>query len=278
MDSSAPKVTVVVPAFNEPPHVLEQSLDSVATQTFRDFECLVIDESTQPESRDACIAMCARDPRFRRIQPPKRIGLAASLNLGITQARGELIARFDSDDLCLPNRLEQQVAFMDGHPEVGVLGGGLEIMDEAGHTLAFRSYPTNHEAIERRLHFTTPVAHPTAMLRRHAVLQLGGYNTSFRFAEDLDLWLRMINQGVRFANLPEVLVRYRQQHTRRNPLHWRFNLRARTHNLRWRQLPLRMLGLCAIGLWTAVPDGLQERVFHGMLLRRQWSLHRQLDR
>lgn len=268
MNPQRPRVSVVVPSFNEPAPVIRQSLASVAAQTFDDFECLVVDDSTDAQAAATCRALCEQDVRFRYLRPEQRLGLAGSLNLGIAQARGELIARFDSDDLCLPDRLAQQVAFMAANPEVDVLGGGLEIIDEGGRTLAFRSYPPTHDEIERRIHFTTTIAHPTVIMRRRVIDAAGGYDPAFRFAEDLDLWLRLLNRGARFANLPEVLVRYRQQNTRRSPRHWRFNLRARTRNFGLRRLPQRLLGLAAIALWISLPDAVQERLFHRLVLRR----------
>lgn len=258
---------MVVPAFNEPTEVLAQSLASIGSQTFADFECLVVDESTDPGLAETCRALCAEDPRFRYINPPRRLGLAASLNLGIQQARGEYIARFDSDDVCMPERLALQVAYLDAHPDVGVLGGGLEIMAEDGRTLAYRDYPRDHRTIERRMHSTTAVAHPTVMLRRSLFEVHGGYATDFRFAEDLDLWLRLLNRGVRFANLGDVLVRYRQDSIVRNPRHWQFNRRARLRNLHVRHLPLRLAGIAAVTLWAWLPVSLQERVFKPLLLR-----------
>jgi glycosyltransferase involved in cell wall biosynthesis len=263
---SAPRVTFIVPCFNETPAVLTASLSSVAGQDFTDFECLVIDESNNVDSVAACQAFCTSHKRFRRIVPAKRIGLAASLNLGLAEARGEYIARFDSDDVCLPHRLTLQVAKMDARPDIGVLGGGLEIMDIDGQSLAFRSYPTEHDRIAQRLHLTTPIAHPTAIMRRAVVEAAGGYDPAFRFAEDLDLWLRLLNAGVRFANLPQTLVRYRQQETRRNPNHWRYNLRARRKNFAPSYLFRRLVGMGAIGLWIYMPPRLQERIFRTLIL------------
>jgi glycosyltransferase involved in cell wall biosynthesis len=268
MTTIMPKVTVVIPAFNEPSDVLALSLGSVYAQTFTDFECIVIDESTDPASAAACRDFCAQDKRFRYVHPESRLGLAASLNMGISLAQGELIARFDSDDVCMPNRLALQVGYMTAYPNVDVVGGGLEIISDAGKTLAFRDYPEDHATIERRFQTTTPIAHPTVMVRKHIFDRHGGYDPSFRFAEDLDLWLRLLNQGVRFANLKEVLVRYRQQNTRRNPVHWRYNLRARTRNFSMRELPMRLVGICAMAVWGSLPVGVQERVVYGLLLRR----------
>jgi glycosyltransferase involved in cell wall biosynthesis len=267
MSKLKPQVTVVVPAFNESSVVLTQSLSSLASQSFSDFECLVIDESTDPVSAKACREFCEQDNRFRYVHPETRLGLAASLNLGIALAQGDLIARFDSDDVCMPDRLERQVAFMATHLNVGVLGGNLEIISENGNTLAFREYPAEHAAIERQFQITNSIAHPTVMVRKHIFDKFGDYDPSFRFSEDLELWLRLLHRGVCFANLQVVLVRYRQQTMYRNPEHFRFNIRARMRNFRLRQLPLRVLGICAIAAFCRLPVALQERVFHGLLFR-----------
>lgn len=268
-NSVVPRITIVMPSFNEPADVLRESLDSVAAQTMGDFECLVIDESSQPEAAAACRMLCERDGRFRYVHPETRIGLAGSLNLGVSMARAPLIARFDADDICLPYRLERQVAFLDAHPDVDVLGGGLEIFTAEAGTIAIRDYPVDPDVIERRFQTTTPIAHPTVMMRKSVLDRFGGYDPSFRFAEDLDLWLRLLNHGVRFSNLPEVLVRYRQQSTARNPQHWKFNLRARTRNFSHSQFTLRVWGMLAIAAWRIIPKPIQKQVFRRLLLRKR---------
>lgn len=265
--TDAPKVTLLIPAFNEPEHILEQSLSSVMAQSFTDFECIVVDESTHLEAAQACERICARDPRFRYVHPTERLGLPGSLNLAISMARGQLLARFDSDDVCLPERLEVQVAFMDAHPDIGVVGAGLQLIDESGMPTSVRHYPERSEDIERKLQFTTTMAHPTVMYRTDIIRHCGCYDPSFRFSEDLDLWLRWLNCGVKFANVPNVLVKYRQAQTRRNRSHWRFNLRARVKNFSSSHFFLRVAGIVCISTWSILPPSVQESVFRLLLLR-----------
>jgi GT2 family glycosyltransferase len=114
---------------------------------------------------------------------------------------------------------------------------------------------------------TTPIAHPTVMIRKQILDRFGGYDPAFRFAEDLDLWLRLLGHGVRFGNVGAILVRYRQQNTRRKADHWQFNLKARRRHFGKRHLPRRLAGLAAIATWRFVPQGIQEWVFRLMLLR-----------
>lgn len=269
MSASTPLVTVVMPSFNEAPHIVRASLESIRAQTFTDFECIVVDESTRPELAEACRAVCAEDPRFIYVHPTERLGLPKSLNLAITKARGQLIARFDSDDVCMPDRLALQVAFLQAHPEISVVGGALDIISNDGEFLAHRRYPQTSTAIAKGMQLTTTIAHPTVMYRKEAIERHGGYNPDFRFAEDLDLWLRWMNAGLRFANLPQVLVKYRQDNTRRDQRHWRFNLRARTSNFSGQHSVRRAIGIACIATWVAMPKKAQEQIFRALILRRR---------
>ncbi len=262
-----PLVSVVVPTFNEAPASLTASFDSLIAQTHANFECLVVDESSDPGLADACQALCRRDPRFRYIRPPERVGLAASLNLGIAQAVGAYIARFDGDDLCHPERLAAQVAYLQSHSDIDLVGCALEIIDDAGEVSALRRYPAEHDAIARRMQFTSAIAHPTVVIRAAVLQAAGGYDPRFRYAEDLELWLRLLGRGARFANLERPLLKYRQTSSERGDAHWRYNLRARMRHLSARHLPARVLGLAVIALWSATPGAVRRWVYGWAILR-----------
>jgi glycosyltransferase involved in cell wall biosynthesis len=262
-----PRVSIIVPSFNEAPQIVGASLASVRAQTMDDFECIVVDESTDEARARACREFCETDPRFIYIHPSERLGLAGSLNLGLSRARAALVARFDADDLCQPDRLALQAAFLDAHPMVDVVGGALEVIGEDGTHQGVRRYPLGHLDIARRMQLTNAMAHPTVMYRSAVVERHGSYDTSFRYSEDLDLWLRWLNAGVRFANLPQVLVRYRQQVTRRNTLHWRYNLRARTRNFARPFIVRRAAGIGCVAVWSALPAVVQESLFRLLMLR-----------
>ena len=267
--AATPRVSVIIPAFNVPPELLYSSLESVSAQTFSDFECLVIDESADAALARCCQEACERDDRFRYIRPDSRLGLAGSLNMGISLATGELIARFDSDDICVTNRLQLQVEFLDSNPVIDIVGGGLEIIDNSDRTLGFRCYPESHGTIARQLHITTPIAHPTVMMRRSVIARVGGYDPSFRFAEDLELWLRLLARGARFANLKVPLVKYRQPEATRTRKHWKSNLKARLCNFSIRFFPYRIAGILTVAVWTFLPAWMQSRLVHWLIFTRQ---------
>lgn len=263
----APRISVVVPVFNVPADILEISLGSVRDQTFTDFECLVVDDSTDRSLAEHCREICAKDERFKYIKPSERLGLPASLNLGISLAAADLIARFDSDDICAQNRFFLQINFFNNNPEIGVLGGALEIVSNQGLTLAFRDYPLEHDLIEAKFQTSTSIAHPTVMFRKDLIRKYGGYDSRFRFSEDLDIWLRLLNRGVRFANLSDVLVSYRQDTVERNPAHWRYNIKARIKNFSSRYFIRRVLGILLLSIWVVTPVWIKKRIFKLLLLR-----------
>jgi glycosyltransferase involved in cell wall biosynthesis len=271
--TDAPLVSFVIPTFNVPREILEVSLGSVVNQTFRNFEALVIDESSDPTCAEAVKAVCERDKRFIYVRPEGRLGLAGSLNLGLSLAKGEFIARFDSDDIAQPDRIDKQLAFMRAHPEIGVLGGAMDIINNAGVVTAHRRYPTDHCTIEKKFQTTNALAHPTVMMRHSAIRQIGGYDPSFKYSEDLELWLRMLNHGVKMANLPDVLIQYRQEQTNRPTDNWKFNVRARRKNRSARHPVRSMLGVMAISSWSRTPVAVQRMVFRMLLLRRRTAQH-----
>lgn len=261
-----PLLSVVIASFNESIDVLTEALDSVRGQSFEDFECIVVDDSTDLESAEACRAFCQEDSRFIYIHPSERLGLSRSLNLGLGLAQGQFIARFDADDVCLPFRFERQLAFLHEYPHIDVVGSNIEISDEAGRVIAFRKYPQRHETIVRQMHLTATLANPTVMLRRGSYDRLGGYNPKFTFAEDLELWLRWANGGTKFANIQENLVRYRKQDACRNRSHWMQNLRARLINFDISHILTRILGIMAVAVWLVIPSRFQAVAFQAAML------------
>lgn len=189
---------------------LAAAIESVLSQTLGDFEFLILDDGSSDASRAIVAHYAAQDPRIRMIARENR-GLIASLNELLGLARAPLVARMDADDICLPQRFEQQYAFMAAHPEIGVLGSWTDDIDEfdAPYPLAAPDHPVDHAAFLAAIDAGMPLlCHPSVMFRRDAVLAIGGYHRAFRHCEDLDLWLRLANV-TRIANLPERLLRYR---------------------------------------------------------------------
>lgn len=207
--AASPLVSVVMAVYNGEKYVRE-AIESILTQTFQDFEFIIIDDG----STDGTAAILAHyqrmDPRIRVARNRENEGQPASLNKGCHLAKGKYIARIDADDVALIDRFKKQVAFLDTHPRVAVLGGAMEYIDENGAStgIVVRN-PTRDILIKRiLLSGTSCIFHSTAMFRKDAFLAAHGYRRAFRDAEDYDLWLRMADHNA-LANLADCLVRYR---------------------------------------------------------------------
>jgi glycosyltransferase involved in cell wall biosynthesis len=216
-----PAISVLVPVRNAAPW-LQASLASLWRQTSRDFEVIAVDDGSTDASPGLLDRAAEREPRLRVLHTPHR-GLPAALNTGLAAARAPLIARHDADDLSHRARLERQRAWLDRHAEVSVVGCRVRLFPAAGagmrRWVAWHNGLLSHEAMARDALIDSPLAHGTAMMRRSALEQVGGWEER-GWPEDLDLWLRLLAAGHRFGKLPETLYAWRQHPgsaTRRDP-------------------------------------------------------------
>ncbi|MEW6038173.1 MAG: glycosyltransferase [Pseudomonadota bacterium] len=198
------RLTVLLPVYNGADYLAE-AIESLLTQTFRDFFLLIIDDGSSDHSLD--IACSFTDSRISVVANEKNCGLIATLNKGLDLSNTEYIARMDADDIATPYRLEEQLAFMDAHPDVGLCGGYYERFTDT-ESIVVRP-PTTHEDISYALIFDNVMAHNTVMFRRSVLERYRlRYDPAFAHAEDYELWVRFARYS-RLANLPRVLVRYR---------------------------------------------------------------------
>jgi glycosyltransferase involved in cell wall biosynthesis len=200
----AAKVSVITAVFNGEKS-LARSVESVLSQSMSDFEFIIVNDASTDSSADILAGF--DDPRILVIENEKNLGLSASLNRALAVAKGEFVARHDADDLSLPERFEQQVAYLDAHPQVGVLGSQMETVDEHGKNLGKYALPISQGMIAWNLLFDRSFAHPSVMMRRELLLNAGGYDEDYKVSQDIELWSRLVFE-TGFANLPEVLVRY----------------------------------------------------------------------
>jgi glycosyltransferase involved in cell wall biosynthesis len=201
-----PLVTVVVAAHNAEDYI-EQSLSSLLSQTLRDLEIIVVDDASTDSTAEKVRSF--QDPRIRLISLEANVGPAAARNAAIERARGSYLAILDADDVSRSQRLETQVRFLRSHPEIGVVGSQIRVIDERGGLLGFRRYPQDPLAIDRALRRWNPLAHSSVMARTDLVRRAGGYDGRVAVCHDYDLWCRLAIEEARFANLPCILIDYR---------------------------------------------------------------------
>jgi glycosyltransferase involved in cell wall biosynthesis len=199
------KLTVLMPAYNAAPYIA-QAITSVLSQTFGDFELLIVDDGSTDATPE--IVRTFRDPRIVLVCQENQ-GIASALNTGLHMARSSLIARFDADDICYPHRLARQYRFMCESPDYLLAGSMVDYADmEGGFVFTYRP-PGNTDRVIRRLSYRVcPFIHSSVIYRKEAVLALGGYNLYAHGFEDHLLWRMLIRTG-KVYNIPEVLMRVR---------------------------------------------------------------------
>ena len=185
---------------------LEEAVRSVLTQSLTDLELLVIDDGSTDATPDMLAALATGDPRVVVHRHANR-GRPASLNRGVQLAAAPVIARLDADDVCLPGRLERQLAFLEQHEQVALVGGAVHLIDADGRCFEQSRYPLSDPDIRAAFAYTCPFVHSAVMFRRSAFEQAGGYR-DLNDAEDMDLWLR-ISERHELAGIPEPVVAYR---------------------------------------------------------------------
>ena len=196
-----------MPVYNAVQYVSE-AIESILSQTFEDFEFVIVDDGSTDGSSEILNNFAKRDSRIRLISRENK-GLVASLNEGIAAARGEFIARMDADDISLSDRFEKQLELFWLDNDLAAVGCQRTLIDSDGDSLNLpRLLPTNHENIDAdNLNGVVSVVHPSTMIRKSALQAVGGYR-SWSIGEDLDLWLRLA-ESQKLANLSDVLLKYR---------------------------------------------------------------------
>jgi hypothetical protein len=203
MNKSKPLVSVIMPVYNGEKY-LREAIESILDQTFTNFEFIIIDDGSTDGSLKIIKYFSGQDTRVRLIINKTNLGVAARLNQGIVASRGEYIARMDADDISLPRRFESQLAFLDSHPQVGVLGTAAYIIDQYGKINGSVRFPSNHLLLLWHLcFFENPIIHPSVIMRRNLINQMSVYNLDVSNAEDLNLWCRLSSK-TRLANLPDI--------------------------------------------------------------------------
>lgn len=199
-----PTISVVMPVYNGEKYV-GRAIESVLRQTFLEFEFLIVDDGSTDATPTLLQEYAARDARIRLLAQPYNTGAAAAGSRGCREARGRYIARMDADDVSAPSRFEKQVAYLDTHSDVGILGSNMREFDERGARAEIWRRPTEPDVIAWFLIFGNCIAHPTVMMRRDVFERFGPYRDCA--CEDYDFWLRARSE-TKIANLPDVLLHY----------------------------------------------------------------------
>lgn len=207
-----PQVSILMPVRNEGRY-LQAALDSLYRQTCTRWELIAVDDGSNDRTAAILAGAAQRDSRVQVIRRDGG-GLVAALNAGLGACRAPLLARLDGDDICHPRRLELQAAYLDTHPDTGLVACNFRHFPRTGLKQGMIDYElwqnslAEHPLIIRDLFVESPFVHPGIMTRRTILEDLEGYQDN-SWPEDYDLWLRMAAAGVHFARLPQTLLFWR---------------------------------------------------------------------
>lgn len=235
-----PAVSVLMSVHNQAEY-LDASFKSILAQTFTQFEFVIVDDHSNRETRERLHQY--HDSRIKIIHNRRRLGLARSLNRGLTFCRGKYIARMDADDIAHPSRIKKQYKYLENHQNLAGCGTWVSLIDEQGKKTGSKHFPTQSALIKKVILRYSPFIHPSVMIRKKIIAACGGYDANLNGAEDYDLWLRIVSQH-QMVNLPEELLRYRV-----NPrgISW-----SQLKHLEWQALRARFKSLRHYPAWQIV--------------------------
>jgi glycosyltransferase involved in cell wall biosynthesis len=224
-DGDGPLVSVVMPVHNAE-RFLREAIESALGQTHRALELVLVDDGSTDGSWAIAQELAAGDARVKAFRNPHNLGIVKTRNRAFAEAdpRSEYFAVLDSDDVCMPDRLERQVGFLRAHPDHGLVGGNTLIIDEHGAEVGERRYPSTHEQIIKVITRYNPIAQPSVMIRRSALREVGQYDERYPRCQDYDLWLRMAARW-KLANLDSFTLKYRISATQGKRVKLRDSLR-----------------------------------------------------
>ncbi|MFA9478267.1 glycosyltransferase family 2 protein [Phycisphaerales bacterium AB-hyl4] len=203
-------ISVLMPAYNAERYI-DEAIESVLAQTYRDFELIVADDGSTDETLAIARRYAAKDERVH-VLTHANMGMGDTLNNALQHAKHEWLARLDADDRMKPERLERQLAFVQTQPELAVLSSLVAFIDEQGGVIGVSRSPfTEAEAVRRAVQTNTLIGfhHPAILMRKSVVQAAGGYRKAFWPADDLDLWNRIAEAGHAMLVQPTVLTEYR---------------------------------------------------------------------
>ena len=203
-----PEISVLMPVYNAERYVAE-AVESILSQTFRDFEFLIIDDGSTDRSLEILRKYQKRDSRIC-LSSRANTGIVGALNEMLAIARGEFVARMDADDIAMPERFEVQFNAFEVRADMVALGTAVRFVDPGGRCLLEPAAKLGHTQIDDAIlnGETHALVHPSLMCRTSALREIGGYDSSLAPAEDIDVYLRLAEVG-QIANISRVLLHYR---------------------------------------------------------------------
>ena len=262
---SQPLISVLMAVYNAPPKYLNLSIASILNQSYRDLEFIILDDGSDKVTENILQAWADRDQRIRLRRLPTNIGLTKALNFGLEMARGDYVARQDADDISASERLSAQKKFMELHPALDAVGTNAILIDGVGDKIGVMEIDAKLQGLAQR----NLLVHGSMFFRRRVFELIGGYHESMRFAQDYELYLRMMRvHGMKIGVLGEGYYSLRQHS---NSLSSHYTFRQFYYSVMAKSLTENSVGRLRQGVrfyWKLLFDFLFiHRLFIGYFLR-----------
>ena len=207
------KISVIMGVHNGEQY-LSEAIESILVQSILNFEFIIVDDGSTDNTAKVLLNFAKKDNRIKIITLENNKGLPNALNVGIRASSGEFIARMDCDDISLPERLKKQL-YMIQKSNVDILGTQVVNINQSGRIIKAKTFPKENNNIKYQLPYGNCISHPSVMMKKSTLENVGLYNPEYKTSQDYELWLRLLPK-YRFANLEEPLVQYRKHHKRIN--------------------------------------------------------------
>lgn len=192
--------------YKEKPEYLKKSIDSILNQTIKPSEIVLVKDGQLTDELNNVIDYFSNNPILKVIKLEQNVGLGNALRIGLEKCENDIIARMDTDDISLNTRCEKQLEFLNQHQDISVVGSSIaEFVDNPDNIVSYRKVYTTNEEIIKYMKFRNPMNHPSVMYRKIDLIKVGNYQ-EYSLNEDYFLWVRLMKQNYKFANLSEPLV------------------------------------------------------------------------
>jgi len=257
-----PLVSIVLPIRNDSPEFIEECLSSIKNQTYNNIEVILIDDSDNINTINTIDRQKGLNFLIVR-EPNRKKGLPSALNRGIELSSGDFIARADADDIQNENRIEKQVKFLMENSDIDVVGCNNIIIDDSNNIIGKSVFKEENASMMRSMSISTPLSHPSVMVKRRFFEIVGKYNENLKRAEDYDLWLRARKiKGIKFYNIQENLVYYRISNIeKRDSLHWFTNLQLKLKYFIPKYFISSVSGIIIVSLFLITPNFLKIKIY-----------------
>ena len=200
-------VTVIMPVYNASKY-LDKSIQSILNQTYKDFKFIILNDGSTDNSLDIIKKYSDTDSRIELVDKPNS-GAASSFNYGLKICNSKYIARMDSDDISMPDRLHVQINYLEKYKNIDVLGSAIKTIDENDNELKSIFFPDNYSDIIDRMDLTSPIANPSAMIKKSVFEDIGDLDTNTDPADDYDFLVKAVVNKKIITNINQILLKYR---------------------------------------------------------------------